>query len=87
MAIPMDRRAILYGKLCLALWKDIYQRLYGGNILITDGYFLKITQGEIPKLADVAPSAKILDAMRAMVYCVNWERPLKCLIFETKYDT
>ncbi len=87
MAIHIDQRAILYGKLCLALWKDIYKRPYRGGILITDDCFLEVTQREIPRLADVVPSAKILDAMRAMVYCVNWERTPKCLIFEIKYDT
>ena len=83
----IDRRAILSSKLCLALWKHINQRLHRKGRLITDNYFFKVMQGEIPNLAYVAPYAAIMYAIRAMVYRVNQENPNKHLIFDIKHDT
>ncbi|MGB1892623.1 MAG: hypothetical protein ACPHSD_13215 [Candidatus Latescibacterota bacterium] len=77
----IDWQTILPSKLRLALWKHIDQRLHRGDILITDDHFLEVMQEEFSRLVGVAPSAKIREAMRAMIHLVNQEHPNKYLIF------
>ena len=77
----IDWQTILPSKLRLALWKHIDQRLHRGDILITDDHFLEVMQEEFSSLVGVAPSAKIREAMRAMIHLVNQEHPNKYLIF------
>ena len=76
-----DWQTILPSKLRLALWKHIDQRLQRGDILITDDHFLEVMQEKFSRLVGTAPSAKIREAMRAMIHLVNQEHPNKYLIF------